>query len=152
MCEPVFDRPLREISFGRVLLRLFQTSRRFNIEVQPQLVLLQKTLLNIEGLGRQLDPELDLWTTAKPYLERWMSEQLGLRALWRQVRKEAPGWGVLLPQLPRLVHRALIEAASAASGYPRELSDRLKRQARWLVVLAALLAVSLLIQLYTLLA
>src|SRR6185436_6378718 len=74
VCEPVFDRPLKDISFGRVLLRLFQTSRRFNIPVQPQLVLLQKTLLNVEGLGRQLDPELDLWVTAKPFLERWMSE------------------------------------------------------------------------------
>src|SRR5262249_57687292 len=69
--EPIFARPLKEISFGRVLLRLFQTSRRFNIHVQPQLVLLQKTLLNIEGLGRELDPDLDLWQTAKPYLERW---------------------------------------------------------------------------------
>ena len=72
VCEPIFDRPLKEISFGRVLLRLFQTARRFNLEVQPQLVMLQKTLLNIEGLGRELDPDLDLWTTAKPYLERWM--------------------------------------------------------------------------------
>ena len=76
VCEPVFDRPLKEISFGRVLLRLFEVSRRLNIEIQPQLVLLQKTLLNIEGLGRQLDPELDLWDTAKPFLERWMSDQL----------------------------------------------------------------------------
>jgi len=152
VCEPVFDRPLREISFGRVLLRLFQTSRRFNIEVQPQLVLLQKTLLNIEGLGRQLDPDLDLWTTAKPYLERWMSEQLGMRALWRQIRKEAPAWGVLVPQLPRLAHRALTEASAAASTYPRELSDRLRRQGRWLVILAVLLGVSLLIQLYMLVA
>lgn len=81
VCEPIFDRPLKEISFGKVLLRLFQTSRRFNVEIQPQLVMLQKTLLNIEGLGRQLDPDLDLWKTAKPFLERWMSEQLGLRGL-----------------------------------------------------------------------
>ena len=83
VCEPIFDRPLKEISFGRVLLRLFQTARRFNLEVQPQLVMLQKTLLNIEGLGRQLDPDLDLWTTAKPYLERWMQEQIGWRGLVR---------------------------------------------------------------------
>ena len=74
VCEPHFDRPLKDISLGQVLMRLFQTSRRFNVEIQPQLVLLQKTLLNIEGLGRQLDPELDLWTTAKPFLERWMNE------------------------------------------------------------------------------
>ena len=84
VCEPIFDRPLKEISFGKVLLRLFQTSRRFNVEIQPQLVMLQKTLLNIEGLGRQLDPDLDLWKTAKPFLERWMSEQVGLRGLKRQ--------------------------------------------------------------------
>jgi ubiquinone biosynthesis protein len=107
-CEPIFDRPLRDISFGQVLLRLFQTSRRFNIEVQPQLVLLQKTLLNIEGLGRQLDPELDLWKTAKPYLERWMSEQIGWRALIEQLKLEAPRYGRLLPQFPRLVHDTLL--------------------------------------------
>ncbi|HKY02358.1 MAG TPA: ubiquinone biosynthesis regulatory protein kinase UbiB, partial [Burkholderiales bacterium] len=107
VCEPIFDRPLKEISFGRVLLRLFQTAARFNMEVQPQLVLLQKTLLNIEGLGRQLDPDLDLWKTAKPFLERWMSEQVGLRGLLRSLQKEAPTWANLIPQLPRLVHRAL---------------------------------------------
>jgi len=111
VCEPVFDRPLKEISFGRVLLRLFQTSRRFNIEVQPQLVLLQKTLLNIEGLGRQLDPDLDLWTTAKPFLERWMSEQIGWRGFVRRAREEAPAWAIAMPQLPRLVHQALARIA-----------------------------------------
>ena len=109
VCEPIFDRPLKEISFGKVLLRLFQTSRRFNVEIQPQLVLLQKTLLNIEGLGRDLDPDLDLWKTAKPYLETWMSEQIGWRGLLRNIRNEASQWGVLLPQLPRLLHRALGE-------------------------------------------
>jgi ubiquinone biosynthesis protein len=112
VCEPIFNRPLREISFGKVLLRLFQTSRRFNIEIQPQLVLLQKTLLNIEGLGRDLDPDLDLWTTAKPYLERWMSEQVGWRGLWQNIRDEAPQWSALLPQLPRLLHRALSDRSS----------------------------------------
>jgi ubiquinone biosynthesis protein len=106
VCEPIFDRPLKEISFGRVLLRLFQTSRRFNVEIQPQLVMLQKTLLNIEGLGRQLDPDLDLWTTAKPFLERWMSEQLGWRGFAASLRNEAPQWARTLPQLPRLVHQA----------------------------------------------
>ena len=109
VCEPVFDRPLKEISLGKVLMRLFQTSRRFNIEIQPQLVLLQKTLLNIEGLGRDLDPDLDLWVSAKPFLERWMSEQIGWRGLVRRVQQEAPNWGVWLPQIPRLVHRALAE-------------------------------------------
>jgi ubiquinone biosynthesis protein len=107
VCEPIFAKPLREISIGRVLLRLFQTSRRFNIQVQPQLVLLQKTLLNIEGLGRDLDPELDLWATAKPLLERWMSEQVGWRGLLRRVRAEAPAWTALLPQMPRLAHQFL---------------------------------------------
>ncbi len=109
VCEPIFNKPLKEISFGKVLLRLFQTSRRFNIEIQPQLVLLQKTLLNIEGLGRDIDPDLDLWTTAKPYLERWMSEQVGWRGLWRNLRDEAPQWSTLLPQLPRLLHRVLTD-------------------------------------------
>ncbi|MBU1531184.1 MAG: ubiquinone biosynthesis regulatory protein kinase UbiB [Gammaproteobacteria bacterium] len=107
VCEPVFDRPLKDISFGRVLLQLFQASRRFNVEIQPQLVLLQKTLLNIEGLGRQLDPDLDLWKTAKPFLERWMNEQMGWRALVKHLQTEAPKWAVLLPQLPRLTHAYL---------------------------------------------
>jgi len=109
VCEPVFARPLKEIYFGKLLLRLFQTSRRFNVEVQPQLVMLQKTLLNVEGLGRDLDPDLDLWKTAKPYLERWMSEQIGWRGLLKAIRREAPFWAATLPQLPRLLHRALSE-------------------------------------------
>jgi ubiquinone biosynthesis protein len=111
VCEPIFDRPISEISFGRVLLRLFQTSRRFNVEIQPQLVLLQKTLLNIEGLGRDLDPGLDLWKTAKPFLERWMSEQVGWPALQAALEREAPAWANLVPALPRLIHRALENAA-----------------------------------------
>jgi len=106
-CEPIFDRPLKDISFGQVLLRLFQTSRRFNVEVQPQLVLLQKTMLNIEGLGRQLDPDLDLWKTAKPYLERWMAEQVGWRAFVERLRAEAPRYAQIFPQLPRLAHQVL---------------------------------------------
>ncbi len=106
-CEPIFDRPLKDISFGQILLRLFQTSRRFNVEVQPQLVLLQKTLLNIEGLERQLDPDLDLWTTAKPFLERWMNEQIGWRGMLTNLKHEAPQWARLLPTLPRLVHQVL---------------------------------------------
>jgi ubiquinone biosynthesis protein len=112
VCEPIFDKPLREVSFGRVLLRLFQTSRRFGIEVQPQLVLLQKTLLNIEGLGLQLDPELDLWKTAKPWLERWMSEQVGWRGFLKSLRAEAPNYATVLPQLPRLLHRYLSKDAT----------------------------------------
>lgn len=107
VCEPYFDRPLKEISLGQVLLRLFQTSRRFNVEIQPQLVLLQKTLLNVEGLGRQLDPDLDLWSTAKPFLERWMNEQVGWRGMVMRVRDEAPRYAKFLPELPRLLHDAL---------------------------------------------
>jgi ubiquinone biosynthesis protein len=103
VCEPYFDRPLKEISLGMVLMRLFQTSRRFQVEIQPQLVLLQKTLLNIEGLGRELDPELDLWHTAKPFLEKWMLEQIGPQALFQQLRNEAPRYAKLLPELPRLL-------------------------------------------------
>jgi len=114
-CEPIFDRPLKDISFGQVLLRLFQTSRRFNVEVQPQLVLLQKTLLNIEGLGRQLDPELDLWKTAKPYLERWMNEQVGWRGLLDKLKAEAPRYSHIFPQLPRLAHQALSRAADSGN-------------------------------------
>lgn len=102
VCEPYFDRPLKDISLGLVLMRLFQASRRFNIEIQPQLVLLQKTLLNIEGLGRQIDPELDLWDTAKPFLERWVKQQLGWRGLVRRFQNEGPHWVNALPQLPRL--------------------------------------------------
>jgi ubiquinone biosynthesis protein len=113
VCEPQFDRPLKDISLGQVLLRLFQISRRFNVEIQPQLVLLQKTLLNIEGLGRQLDPELDLWTTAKPFLERWMNEQLGWRGLLDHLQREAPRYAQLLPELPRLVHQTLTQRTQA---------------------------------------
>ncbi|WP_343593757.1 ubiquinone biosynthesis regulatory protein kinase UbiB [Paracidovorax wautersii] len=104
VCEPYFDRPLKEISLGMVLMRLFQTSRRFQVEIQPQLVLLQKTLLNIEGLGRQLDPELDLWSTAKPFLEKWMLDQMGPQRLLRELRAEAPHFAKMLPELPRLLH------------------------------------------------
>ncbi len=108
VCEPHFDRPLKDISLGAVLMRLFQTSRRFNVEIQPQLVLLQKTLLNIEGLGRQLDPELDLWATAKPFLETWMVRQVGWTGLVERLKNESPRYAQLLPELPRLVHQALL--------------------------------------------
>ncbi|HOY35147.1 MAG TPA: ubiquinone biosynthesis regulatory protein kinase UbiB [Piscinibacter sp.] len=107
VCEPHFDRPLKDISLGQVLLRLFQTSRRFNVEIQPQLVLLQKTLLNVEGLGRELDPDLDLWNTAKPFLERWMNDQIGWRGLAERLKNEAPRYVQMLPELPRLIHQAL---------------------------------------------
>ncbi len=147
VCEPIFDRPLKDISFGKTLLRLFQTARRFEMEVQPQLVLLQKTLLNIEGLGRQLDPDLDLWKTFKPFLERWMSEQVGWRALRRMLREEAPQWAQILPQLPRLLHRemearetqrrqARIAARQMAEQQARLRWRRLGWAVVWLVSLA----------------
>jgi ubiquinone biosynthesis protein len=142
VCEPFFDRPLKEISFGRALVRLFQTSRRFNVEIQPQLVMLQKTLLNIEGLGRQLDPELDLWKTAKPFLERWMREQVGLKGLLRAVRNEAPRWATMLPQLPRLLHRSLagdrVERIERMLGELLALERRRNRMIGFAVALLAL--------------
>jgi ubiquinone biosynthesis protein len=112
VCEPIFEKPLKEISFGHVLLRLFQTARRFNMEIQPQLVLLQKTLLNIEGLGRQMYPDLDLWRTAKPFLERSMSEQIGVRALVRNLKESVPTVSETLPELPLLAHKLLEQAAT----------------------------------------
>jgi len=112
VCEPIFEKPLKEISFGNVLLRLFQTARRFDMEVQPQLVLLQKTLLNIEGLGRRLYPDLDLWKTAKPFLERTMKEQLGPRSLLRNMKDSVPAWSNTLPEMPILAHRFLEQATS----------------------------------------
>lgn len=105
--EPIFEKPLSEISFGQVLIQLFTTARRFNMEVQPQLVLLQKTLLNIEGLGRQLYPELDLWTTAKPFLERWLRERFGPKAAYKEFKRQLPSWIEKGPQIPNLVHGAL---------------------------------------------
>ena len=140
VCEPQFDRPLKDISLGQVLLRLFQTSRRFNVEIQPQLVLLQKTLLNVEGLGRDLDPELDLWSTAKPFLERWMDEQVGWRGFVEQVKKEAPRYVHLLPQLPRLVHAALQPQQHATQ---RALEALLAEQRRTNRMLAAVVYTAL---------
>ena len=142
VCEPVFDRPLKDIYFGKVLLRLFEVARRFRMEVQPQLVLLQKTLLQIEGLGRQLDPDLDLRRTAQPVLERFMNEQMGVRGFVRQLGEEAPLWARALPQIPRLVHRML------ADDTPRRLELALLRleaaqvrQTRVLGAIAVVLAV-----------
>lgn len=107
MCEPIFAKPLCEISFGHVLLNLFNTARRFNMEVQPQLVLLQKTLLYVEGLGRQLYPQLDLWETAKPFLEEWMMNQVGPQALVNSIKDRAPFWAEKLPELPELLYDSL---------------------------------------------
>ena len=128
VCEPYFDRPLKEISLGLVLMRLFQTSRRFHVEIQPQLVLLQKTLLNIEGLGRELDPDLDLWHSAKPFLEKWMIEQLGPQKLIDQLKDQAPRYATLLPELPRLVHDFLKQRPGTQQN--RQIEELLKEQKR----------------------
>jgi ubiquinone biosynthesis protein len=121
VCEPYFDRPLKEISLGIVLLRLFQTSRRFKVEIQPQLTLLQKTLLNVEGLARQLDPDLDLWKTAKPILEKWVSKQLGWRGFLDGLKAEAPTWAKILPTLPRLIADSLAQGSHQAKDQNGEL-------------------------------
>ena len=132
VCEPYFDRPLKEISLGMVLMRLFQTSRRFHVEIQPQLVLLQKTLLNIEGLGRDLDPELDLWSTAKPFLERWMLEQVGPQKLLDEFKSQAPRYAKILPELPHLLHIFLRRRGAEYRHDSQELLDELKRTNRLL--------------------
>ena len=113
VCEPIFEKPLKEISFGGVLLNLFNTARRFEMEVQPQLVLLQKTLLYVEGLGRNLYPDLDLWKTAKPYLEGWMNEQVGWKAMLRSLRTHAPFWVEKLPEIPTLLYDTLRQSQSS---------------------------------------
>ena len=107
VCEPIFQKPLQDISFGQVLFNLFNTARRFNMQVQPQLVLLQKTLLYIEGLGRQLYPQLDLWQTAKPFLENWVKQQMGPAALWREIKANLPFWAEKMPEMPGLLHQYL---------------------------------------------
>jgi len=138
--EPAFDRPLSEISLGRVLLQLFRASRRFNVEIQPQLVLLQKTLLNVEGLGRQLDPKLDLWVTALPYLERWMNDRIGFPALKRRLLAEAPYIVAALPELPRLVHQRLLAPQAASDETLKGLAAALRAQNRLLAIVVVLIA------------
>ncbi len=149
VCEPIFERPLKEISFGHFLLRLFQTARRFNMEVQPQLVLLQKTLLNIEGLGRDLYPDLDLWKTAKPFIERWMHDQVGVKALVRGVQTYLPQFLEKLPETPMLLHDVIQKAsqerlqinyrASQLEDIDRTLRQGQRRNGLWILASAAAL-------------
>ncbi len=108
VCEPVFEKPLKDISFALLVLHLFQVARRFHMEVQPQLVLLQKTLLSIEGLGRQLDPELDLWRTAKPFLERWVRKQIGPHALLKHIKENIPFLVEELPHMPKRLNDLIV--------------------------------------------
>ena len=136
ICEPIFNKPLKDISFGRTLLSLFQMSRRFGVVIQPQLVMLQKTLLNIEGLGRDLDPNIDLWQSAKPFLKRWMSEQVGLLSIAKTLKKELPFILKTAPQMPRLLHQFLTQQTQTEQTAPLRASiDALlktqQNQAKW---------------------
>lgn len=124
VCEPIFEKPIAEISFGQVLLQLFRVARRFNMEVQPQLVLLQKTLLNIEGLGRQLYPELDLWNTAKPYMEHWIKDRFGPKGALRELKRQLPSWIEKGPQIPGLIHSSLTKLSQLDSSQA-QISDQL---------------------------
>jgi ubiquinone biosynthesis protein len=123
VCEPIYNKPLKEISFAQVLLRLFETARRFDMQVQPQLILLQKTLFNIEGLGRQLYPELDLWKTAQPVLREWMRERVSPRTIFREIRTHWPDALLTLRQVPQILQTAVREAAEgSAPAVDKELS------------------------------
>jgi ubiquinone biosynthesis protein len=123
VCEPIYNKPLKEISFAQVLLRLFETARRFDMQVQPQLILLQKTLFNIEGLGRQLYPELDLWKTAQPVLREWMKERVTLRTIFKEIRAHLPDALLTLRQIPQIVQTSVREAAEGtAPTVDRELA------------------------------
>ena len=136
VCEPIFARPIKEISFGKFLMSLFRTAQRFDMPVQPQLVLLQKTLLNIEGLGRTLYPELDLWETAKPFLERWMRDQVGPKAAIRTIKNELPKWFTLMPELPGMTHELMRRVRdeqltlNTQSKQMNSLREQLERNAR----------------------
>lgn len=147
VCEPIFEKPLAEISFGHVLLNLFNTARRFNMEVQPQLVLLQKTLLYIEGIGRQLYPQLDLWKTAKPFLETWLKDQVGLPAMMRALKEKAPFWAEKLPEIPELFYDSLRQHKTLKQSVDKlidELQTQRVRQgqSRYLLGIGATLLIS----------
>ncbi|BES86693.1 putative protein kinase UbiB [Pectobacterium araliae] len=147
VCEPIFEKPLAEISFGHVLLNLFNTARRFNMEVQPQLVLLQKTLLYIEGVGRQLYPQLDLWKTAKPFLESWLKQQVGLPAVFRALKEKAPFWAEKLPEIPELFYDGLRQnkmLKQSVDKLTHELKTQQARQgqSRYLLGIGATLLIS----------
>ncbi len=146
VCEPIFDKPLAEISFGLVLMRLFEVSRRFNVEVQPQLVLLEKTLLNIEGLGRQLDPELDLWATAKPFLVRWTNKQVGIRGFFDNIKREMPEWVRDVPTFPRKINQLFEQKQQQETQWQQSYLHLLnvqKKQTFWLGMIALILLVQI---------
>jgi len=134
VCEPVFERPIAEISFGQLLVYLFQTAARFDMQVQPSLVLLQKTLLNIEGLGRQLYPQLNLWDTAMPFLEKWVNERYSPQSMIKRLQQHAPNWLEQLPQLPDALMENLqgqrVEQKRSAQLLAAERQNRQKRDTR----------------------
>ncbi|MFJ5356515.1 ubiquinone biosynthesis regulatory protein kinase UbiB [Pectobacterium sp. CHL-2024] len=147
VCEPIFEKPLAEISFGHVLLNLFNTARRFNMEVQPQLVLLQKTLLYVEGVGRQLYPQLDLWKTAKPFLENWLKQQVGLPAVFRALKEKAPFWAEKLPEVPELFYDGLrqhkmLKQSVDQLAYELKTQQSRQGQSRYLLGIGATLLIS----------
>lgn len=147
VCEPIFEKPLAEISFGHVLLNLFNTARRFNMEVQPQLVLLQKTLLYVEGVGRQLYPQLDLWKTAKPFLENWIKDQVGIPSLIRAFKEKAPFWVEKMPELPELVYNTLQQSKNLKHSIDKIQQDLQRNhvrqgQSRYLLGIGATLMLS----------
>lgn len=149
VCEPIFEKPLKDISFGQVLLNLFRTARRFNMEVQPQLVLLQKTLLNIEGLGRQLYPDLDLWSTAHPFLERWLKKRFHPKTLWGELKRYGPEWMEKFPQVPQLIFNGLQQLQNIGQLAPelhktaQQLQKRSRKSAGRYWIASTLLAAGL---------
>ena len=154
VCEPIFQKPLAEISFGNVLLQLFNTARRFNMVVQPQLVLLQKTLLYVEGLGRQLYPQLDLWQTAKPFLENWMKQQIGVKAMFSKVKDNLPFWSEKLPEMPDLLYDSLKQVKAMPLQISRNHQEltRLQLEAakanHWVIAGATFIVVAAILPIY----
>lgn len=141
VCEPIFNKPLKDISFGRVLIRLFHTARKFGLIIQPQLTMLQKTLLNVEGLGRDLDPDLDLWKTAQPFLERYVSEQIGWRSVLKRIKAEAPHWGAVIPTLPRKLDAFLTQDLNKANELSLEVKALKETQTKQKQLIGFLISV-----------
>jgi len=149
VCEPIFNKPLKDISFGKLLIRLFQTSRQFNMEIQPQLTMLQKTLLNVEGLGRELDPDLDLWVTARPFLEKWLKEQTGPKKIIQTLKKELPNILDALPKLPQIIEAYLNRKVHQESEYKMLLKDevyRLRKMLVWAKIIFTIILILFIIQ------
>lgn len=149
VCEPIFNKPLAQISFAQVLIKLFQVSRRFGIIVQPQLVLLQKTIVNIEGLGRVLNPELDLWKTAKPILKKWLREQMGIRGMLRNLKEELPYWSYILPSIPRTFATTLTKLQESAANNQKynQLARDYRRTNYLLIAVVVILTIILAVKL-----